>query len=139
MTADVDWLSGDLEPRHLVERPKQYPTDPIRPEHRSSQALALATTVAGERRVWSQHRHEAVQLTLLAGREESLGQLVALSWRRVEPWSVLLELPTGPYGDLPAVRLALRHDRRDFLVRVAEHVMQQEHGPLVGGQPLEDE
>ena len=80
---------------------------------------------------------EPGEIALLGGGEEPSCQLVALLARRLEAWPALPGVASGAAGELTDVLLALADDRRDLRILVVEHVVQQQHGALLGGQALE--
>src|SRR5215203_6987881 len=70
--------------------------------------------------------------------EEAFGELVALPPGRFEPRSLRFDMATGAHGELPAVRLGLSDDLGDFVVAVAEHVVEQKDRPLDGAEPFQE-
>ncbi len=63
--------------------------------------------------------------------------VVALLARRLEARPALLDVLAGAGAELAHVVLALADDRRDLPVRVVEHVVQQQHGSLLGREALQ--
>jgi hypothetical protein len=71
---------------------------------------------------------------------EGEGQpLLVLLGRPGPDGALAAEVPSGPAGDLAAVGRRALDDGRHLVVVVAEHVVEQEHGPLHRVQPLEHE
>ena len=72
-----------------------------------------------------------------AAAKKRCGELLAPLPRGLEARPVGLDVPARPHRELARVGLGLADDRGDLAVAVVEHVAQQEHGALVGRQPLE--
>ena len=87
----------------------------------------------------ARERLERLEVALARGGEEATGQLVALLLRRLVARPALGHVAACASGELPGVGLALAHDRGDVLVRVVEDVVQQESGPLLRRQALEQD
>jgi hypothetical protein len=97
----------------------------------------LAAAVARQLHVVGEQRLEPGEIAVLGGREEPGGQLLLLLSRRLEAGSALFDVASGAGGELAHGLLALADDLRDLREPVAEHVVKQQDGALLGGQALQ--
>ena len=92
---------------------------------------------AGQLHVVSKQRLEPGEIAVLGGRQEPSRQFVVVLLRRLEPRPALLDVASGPGGELADVVLALADDRRDLRIPVVEHVVKQQHGSLLRREALQ--
>src|SRR5262247_3839241 len=78
-------------------------SDPAAAAHRPGKGWSLTAAVRGQPYVMSKQRLQPGEIALLGGREEPSGQLVALLARRLESRSPLLDVASGPSGELAYV------------------------------------
>ena len=130
LPVDLDAHEPDARRFELAEDPRQQAPHAVRPDDRTRDRGDLAAAVAVERGVRGQQLDEAVEVAPLASGEEPLGDLIALRGRRLEAPLARVDVAFRPGEDLPAVVLALLHDRCDLVVGVVEHLAQEEHGAL---------
>src|SRR3954471_24347977 len=129
----------DLDGPYLARTPcppaeplDHHACDAPAPAQRPRERGNLAAAVAGQLDVVSEERLETGEIALLRGVEELRRQFVALLARRLEAGPPLLDVAPGAGAELANVVLVLAYDRRDLRVPVAEHVVKQQHGPLLG-------
>jgi len=136
LAVDVGRLEMDAHLRGPAGQAEQQPGHPFGPGHGLGQRPGLAAAVADHDHVGREDFHQAAQVAAGGRLEEPAGHLVALLAGGVEARLAVVDVVAGPGEDLTAVRLGLAGDARDFLVVVAEHLVQQEHGPLGRRQAL---
>ena len=92
-----------------------------------------------QRDVLGEQGLERLEIALAGGGEEALRQLLAAPLRRLVPRPPVVHMLTRARGDLARGRLALADDRGDPVVRVVEHVAQEEHRALLRREILQDD
>src|SRR5829696_4924582 len=124
----------DLDPgrNELPSRADQQAGDTIRADDRLQPGRPLASAVPVDDHVVGEQLDQSVHVAVGDRGEEAFGELVALPPGRFEPRSLRFDMATGAHGELPAVRLGLSEDLGDFVVAVAEHVVEQEDRRLLG-------
>ena len=126
-----------LKPR---EPRRQRARHPVSAVERPRDGGCLAASVAVEHHVVGQQFLQPLEIPLLGGREEAVRERVALLARGLEsdaPTPPLLHVAAGPRHELAGVLRARTDDLRDPVVRLVEHLVQQERGPLLRRQALE--
>src|SRR5262249_56732382 len=103
---------------------------------RARQGAHLAAAVGCQPYVVREKRLEPSEVALLDRLKEPTCQLVALLARRLEGGPALPDVAPRPRRELTDVVLALADDLGDLRVVVVEHVVQQQHGALLGGEAL---
>lgn len=92
-----------------------------------------------QRYVLGEQGLERLEIALAGGGEEALRQLLAAPLGRLVARPPVVHMPTRARGDLARGRLALADDRGDPVVRVVEHVAQQEHRALLRRETFQDD
>jgi hypothetical protein len=122
-----------------AEQSENEPGNPFRPVQRLTQDLALAAAVADRDHVRGEQAQQRAQVPAARRLEETAGYLVTLLAGGVEPGLALVNMAPGADEDLPAVRLGLACDLGDLGIRVAEDLVQEEHGTLGRRQAFEQD
>ena len=97
----------------------------------------LAAAVAMQLDVRPEQRLEGAEVALLGGGEEARREPLLLLGLGLETWPAALDLAARADRQLARCVLAAIDDLGDPVVRIVEHVAQQEHRPLLGGEALE--
>ena len=130
LAVDPGQLDADAERDEPADQPEDEPGHPVAAEQRRAHGLGLAAAVAHHDHIGRQRFEQPGQVAARGGGEEAAGHLLALLPGGLEARLALVHVVPGAGEDLPTVRLGLAGDPGDLAVVVAEHLVQQEHGPL---------
>ena len=108
---------------------------PLGPDDRPPGGPALGAAVAEQHDIGVEQGEQRVDVAAARGRQQLHQQVRA--GRRNLGRSGGADLAAGPAGDLAAVVLRLADGGGDLRERLAEHVGEQEHGPLGGRERVE--